>query len=145
LIYNAACNPTDDKFKSVKLSNTKINAALVSISGAMEAMEALGWHVEDDMLVCNGKANMQQVRREPVDSTNADFAKFDMSLFCQSCDAWMCQQAGKTVGEGMVGPGRLLLPDMACRAIVSDLVSRREFLSCCLCYRTDAYADCAVS
>jgi hypothetical protein len=64
---------------------------------------------------------------ESVDSTSADFEKFDMSLFCQSCDAWMCQQARKTVGEGMVGSGRLLLPDMACCAIVSDLVSLQEF------------------
>ena len=62
LVYNAACMPTEAKYKSVKASNAKISSAILQTPGALPAMKALGWELEDEMLVCKRAQSMAQVR-----------------------------------------------------------------------------------
>ncbi|BDA40811.1 probable plant UBX domain-containing protein 2 at N-terminal half [Coccomyxa sp. Obi] len=48
LTKNVAVNPTEEKFKRIRLTNSKIKAALVDVPGAVEALLALGWARDED-------------------------------------------------------------------------------------------------
>ncbi|EIE26580.1 hypothetical protein COCSUDRAFT_52390 [Coccomyxa subellipsoidea C-169] len=48
LTKNVAVNPTEEKYKRVRLTNDKIRAALVNVPGAVEALLALGWARDDE-------------------------------------------------------------------------------------------------
>lgn len=43
LCYNVIVSPKEAKYRRVKLQNPKIDAALVKVPRALEAMELLGW------------------------------------------------------------------------------------------------------
>mmetsp|Transcript_9265 Transcript_9265/g.23873 ORF Transcript_9265/g.23873 Transcript_9265/m.23873 type:complete len:234 (+) Transcript_9265:62-763(+) len=43
LTQNVARNPTDEKFRRIKLSNPKIGAAITNVPGAVDALKLLGW------------------------------------------------------------------------------------------------------
>ena len=43
LLYNCAVSPREDKFRSIKLSNAKVRAAVVDAPGALDALKAFGW------------------------------------------------------------------------------------------------------
>lgn len=65
LTYNAACSPTESKFRRVRLSNPKVKEVLADCPGALEAMEALGWAMDEPefMVIPPGKfMKMDQVR-----------------------------------------------------------------------------------
>lgn len=53
--------PNDDKYKSVKTSNAKVGALILSTPGALEAMEAIGWQHEEEQLRCAKPMTMSQV------------------------------------------------------------------------------------
>lgn len=68
LTYNCATQPTEEKFRKVRLANAKVKAVLGDTPGAVEAMTALGWSHEEVegetvLVVPTGKyMTMQQVR-----------------------------------------------------------------------------------
>ncbi|KAG2422910.1 hypothetical protein HXX76_015736 [Chlamydomonas incerta] len=68
LVYNTAVQPKDEKFRKVRLGNPKIQAVLGEVPGAIDAMVALGWALEEAegeqfLVVPAGKfLGMQQVR-----------------------------------------------------------------------------------
>ncbi|PNW87287.1 hypothetical protein CHLRE_02g116650v5 [Chlamydomonas reinhardtii] len=68
LVYNTAVQPKEEKFRKVRLGNPKIQAVLGEVPGAIDAMVALGWALEDAegeqfLVVPAGKfLGMQQVR-----------------------------------------------------------------------------------
>ncbi|KAG2452929.1 hypothetical protein HYH02_002268 [Chlamydomonas schloesseri] len=68
LVYNTAVQPKEEKFRKVRLGNPKIQAVLAEVPGAIDAMLALGWALEDAegeqfLVVPAGKfLGMQQVR-----------------------------------------------------------------------------------
>ena len=48
-------NPSDDKYRRLRLSNPKITAAIVDVPGALDALLAMGWQhdpSDTDFLVC---------------------------------------------------------------------------------------------
>jgi len=47
LLGNILANPEDDKYRKIRLSNAKINAAIVQVPGAIDILLAVGF-VEDD-------------------------------------------------------------------------------------------------
>ncbi|GLI62667.1 hypothetical protein VaNZ11_005342 [Volvox africanus] len=68
LVYNCAVQPKEDKFRKVRLGNSKVKAVLGDTPGAVEALTALGWSLEEAdgepvLVVPTGKfMTMQQVR-----------------------------------------------------------------------------------
>lgn len=66
LSYNAACSPNESKFRRVRLSNPKIKEVLADCPGALEAMEALGWAMDEaELVIPSGKyIKMDQVRQQ---------------------------------------------------------------------------------
>ncbi|EFJ42376.1 hypothetical protein VOLCADRAFT_107314 [Volvox carteri f. nagariensis] len=68
LVYNCAVQPKEDKFRKVRLANPKVKAVLSDTQGAVEALTALGWSLEEAdgepvLVVPAGKfMTMQQVR-----------------------------------------------------------------------------------
>lgn len=61
LVYNVACSPTEEKYKSIKLTNKKIHTCIVKAEGAMEVMQQLGWEEVDEELKCTKTLTMAQV------------------------------------------------------------------------------------
>ena len=48
-------NPTDDKYRRLRLSNPKIATTIVGVPGAVDALLAMGWQydaADADFLVC---------------------------------------------------------------------------------------------
>ena len=43
LIRNAAVSPADDKFKRIKLSNSRVKGAIVDTTGGVPSLLAMGW------------------------------------------------------------------------------------------------------
>jgi hypothetical protein len=66
LVYNVACSPNEDKFKTIQLSNKKIKESLVDGPGALEVMLLLGWEERDNALHCTKPLTMAQVRSRRV-------------------------------------------------------------------------------
>lgn len=62
LVYNVACCPTEEKYKSIKLTNKKIHQYVVKTDGAMEVMRQLGWEEVDEELKCTKNLTMAQAR-----------------------------------------------------------------------------------
>lgn len=67
LTYNTAVQPHETKFRRVRLTNPKVKEVLGDCPGALEAMQALGWAVDEAepefMVVPPGKyLKMEQVR-----------------------------------------------------------------------------------
>ncbi|KXZ50607.1 hypothetical protein GPECTOR_15g290 [Gonium pectorale] len=68
LIYNCTVQPKEEKFRRVRLANPKIKSVLGDAAGAVDAMVALGWALEEAegepvLVVPSGKyMTMQQVR-----------------------------------------------------------------------------------
>ncbi len=61
-------NPSDDKYRRLRLSNPKIAATLVDVPGALDALLAMGWERDAgdaDFLVCpkGVRVTMAEVRR----------------------------------------------------------------------------------
>eukprot|EP00892_Ulva_mutabilis_P008301 jgi/Ulvmu1/5843/UM025_0102.1 len=62
LVYNVACCPTEEKYKSIKLTNKKIHTCIVKAEGAMDVMRQMGWEEIDEELKCNKTLTMAQFR-----------------------------------------------------------------------------------
>ena len=43
LVRNAAVSPSDNKFKRIKLSNSKVKTTIVDSSGGVPSLLAMGW------------------------------------------------------------------------------------------------------
>jgi hypothetical protein len=52
LCYNVIVSPKEAKYRRVKLQNAKIDAALVKVPHALEAMELLGWKKQVCVAAC---------------------------------------------------------------------------------------------
>eukprot|EP00798_Chlamydomonas_sp_ICE-L_P031422 gene31422-6596_t len=48
LLYNAAINPKEEKFRRIKMSNPKINEKIVSVPGCIETLQLMGWQQQSD-------------------------------------------------------------------------------------------------
>jgi len=87
LCKNCAVQPKEEKFRKVKLSNKKINAAIVGTEGGLDAMLKLGWMQSttaedgDVLMLPEGKyLNMETVRKveeakERLEKANKDAAR----------------------------------------------------------------------
>mmetsp|Transcript_2793 Transcript_2793/g.8209 ORF Transcript_2793/g.8209 Transcript_2793/m.8209 type:complete len:183 (+) Transcript_2793:370-918(+) len=78
LMKNLAVNPAEDKYRRLRLSNPRIEAALKAAPNALPALEALGWQSDPedaDFLVCpkSVKPSMAEVRL--IEEAKADFKK----------------------------------------------------------------------
>jgi hypothetical protein len=75
LVRNTVRNPSDDKFRRIRLTNPKIAASITSVPGALNALAEMGWVAEGDELVL--PANVRLVHeREVLGVLNAkDFYK----------------------------------------------------------------------
>lgn len=67
LIRNAAVSPSEDKFKRIKLSNSKVKTTIVDTPGGVQSLLAMGWtHDEADkdflMLPKGTQMSMKEVR-----------------------------------------------------------------------------------
>ena len=67
LIRNAAVSPSEDKFKRIKLSNSKVKTTIVDIPGGVQSLLAMGWthdEVDKDFLVLpkGTQMSMKEVR-----------------------------------------------------------------------------------
>jgi hypothetical protein len=82
LVYNAACNPTDDNYKAVKTSNARISSLVMQEPGALDAMKAMGWQETEETLRCTKVPNMAQVR------PHAAYARLRFFFLFQ---CWHCQ------------------------------------------------------
>jgi len=51
LVRNCAQNPSEDKYRKIRLTNEKIAAVLVAVEGAKASMLAMGWVEEGEFLV----------------------------------------------------------------------------------------------
>eukprot|EP00930_Biecheleria_cincta_P048382 TRINITY_DN33705_c0_g1_i1.p1 TRINITY_DN33705_c0_g1~~TRINITY_DN33705_c0_g1_i1.p1 ORF type:complete len:805 (-),score=147.47 TRINITY_DN33705_c0_g1_i1:59-2425(-) len=63
LAGNIAKEPTEPKYRSVRLTNDKIARGLVRPRGALQAMMACGWELDADKLVLPTTADHQQMQR----------------------------------------------------------------------------------
>ncbi|MEW5304809.1 MAG: hypothetical protein WDW36_007393 [Sanguina aurantia] len=85
LVYNCAVTPKEDKFRRIKLSNPKIQSAVVGAEGAVDALLAMGWAVDEtdaDFLALPAGVflSMKEVRvvesaKEKLKKTEEDAAK----------------------------------------------------------------------
>ena len=48
LTYNVIVQPGEAKFRRIRLSNAKINAAVVQTPGALEMMREMGWTLVEE-------------------------------------------------------------------------------------------------
>ena len=69
LLRNAVVNPSDAKFKQIKLSNPKIQSVFGKENGALEALLVLGWERsqedEDKVIIPDGRSfSMAEVCRQ---------------------------------------------------------------------------------
>lgn len=48
LTYNCVVQPKDDKYRKIRMSNEKINAAIAQVPGALAALSNMGWVNDGD-------------------------------------------------------------------------------------------------
>ena len=46
LVRNAAVSPSEDKFKRIKLTNSKVKSTIVEVHGGVPSLLAMGWVVD---------------------------------------------------------------------------------------------------
>ena len=46
LVRNAAVSPSEDKFKRIKLTNSKVKSTIVEVNGGVPSLLAMGWVVD---------------------------------------------------------------------------------------------------
>lgn len=68
LIRNAAVSPSEDKFKRIKLSNSKVKTTIVDTPGGVQSLLAMGWthdEADNDFLVLpkGTQMSMKEVRQ----------------------------------------------------------------------------------
>merc|ERR1712070_371069 len=61
LLGNLSANPNEAKYRSVRLSNPKISAAIVSVQGALDILKAAGFVEEGDAVVFPSTGSMASV------------------------------------------------------------------------------------
>mmetsp|Transcript_18265 Transcript_18265/g.54518 ORF Transcript_18265/g.54518 Transcript_18265/m.54518 type:complete len:137 (-) Transcript_18265:267-677(-) len=87
LLRNAAVSPKEDKFRRIRLTNAKVNSAIVAVPGCLEALMEMGWErsTEEPEFLCIAAGRymtmaevrkvqdaMDRVRKEERSSTSAD-------------------------------------------------------------------------
>ena len=90
--YNAAVQPGEEKFRRLKLSNSKIRAQVAEAEGGLAAMGELGWQQGEGeegegplLTLPKGGATMAQVRAWPASS-----AHVCLSVHLPACSAFAC-------------------------------------------------------
>lgn len=61
LVRNAAVSPLEEKFKRIKLTNSKVKSTIVEVNGGVPSLLAMGWVVDpadDEFLVLPKGAQM---------------------------------------------------------------------------------------
>lgn len=71
LVRNAAVSPSEDKFRRIKLSNSKVKSTIVDTTGGVLSLLAMGWvHDEADndflMLPKGVQMTMKEVGQLPL-------------------------------------------------------------------------------
>merc|ERR1712070_101035 len=61
LLGNLSGSPNEAKYRSVRLNNPKISAAIVSVQGALDVLKAAGFMEEEEMLVFPPEASVTSV------------------------------------------------------------------------------------
>jgi len=65
-LYQSPPSYQEPKYRSLKLSNPRVSKLIVDTPGALDALLALGWELEEgnaELLVCRGTVTMAQVQR----------------------------------------------------------------------------------
>lgn len=78
IVKNVVVAPADEKFRRLRLSNSKIAAALTKVPGGLEAMQSLGWQVDPadpDFIILpkSVKPSMAEVRS--IEEAKAEWRK----------------------------------------------------------------------
>lgn len=76
LTRNVVINPTEDKYRKIKLTNPKINQTVTQAAGGVESMLAMGWTYEaedkENLVLAKGaKISMAEVRAVMLDQSQA--------------------------------------------------------------------------
>lgn len=71
LVRNAAVSPSEDKFKRIKLSNSKVKTTIVDTAGGVQSLLAMGWifdEADKDFLVLpkGTQMSMKEVRHSTI-------------------------------------------------------------------------------
>merc|ERR1712166_1546756 len=75
LVRNCAQNPTEEKFRKIRLTNEKIAAVLVAVEHAKEAMLAMGWVEEGEFLVLPAGRNLTMAQVRDIEDAKAKLKK----------------------------------------------------------------------
>jgi hypothetical protein len=84
-----ACGLAEEKFRRVRLSNSKIKACLVDVPGAIDALVAIGWATEGGeedpaLVVPKGRhISMAEVRATSLEKANTSWTKSAPGAFLQ--------------------------------------------------------------
>lgn len=46
LVRNAAVSPSEEKFKRIKLTNSKVKSTIVEVNGGVPSLMAMGWVID---------------------------------------------------------------------------------------------------
>lgn len=76
LVRNAAVSPSEEKFKRIKLSNSKVKTTIVDTTGGMPSLLAMGWVYdeanEDFLMLPKGtQMSMKEVSQFGISAYNA--------------------------------------------------------------------------
>lgn len=82
LVRNAAVSPSEDKFKRIKLSNSKVKTTIVDTAGGVQSLLAMGWifdEADKDFLVLpkGTQMSMKEVRQ-----TGQHYSSDSRTSFC---------------------------------------------------------------
>ena len=70
VIRNVAVNPSENKYRKLRLSNAKVHEAVIDTPGALSALQAMGWQqdaAEPDSLVFPGGRQLTMAQVSPAD------------------------------------------------------------------------------
>ena len=88
MVRNAAVSPSEDKFKRIKLSNSKVKTTIVDTTGGVPALLAMGWaHDEADRDYLVLPKGMQMSMKEV--SHNGSTVDTTVACNCPPCQNYV--------------------------------------------------------
>mmetsp|Transcript_55341 Transcript_55341/g.113174 ORF Transcript_55341/g.113174 Transcript_55341/m.113174 type:complete len:179 (-) Transcript_55341:309-845(-) len=81
LTRNVAQNPTEEKYRKVRLTNEKIKAALVDVAGALDVLLEMGWTQEGEFIVLPSGTQMTMMQVRDIDDARNKFKKAEEDAF----------------------------------------------------------------
>ena len=98
LIRNAAVSPSEDKFKRIKLSNSKVETTIVDSAGGVPSLLAMGWihdEADKDFLVLPKGTQMSMKEVSQLESTMHDVAYLRLSAISGKFPSCRCEPLRK--------------------------------------------------